>query len=758
MSQLSKESARTSMLPKPRQHSRAVLKKPATSARLPAPALNVVAPAQPVNKASRSRLPHPTASRRAPQSIFDATSSPQSAPTVHARAGSDGASRTPWTSPADAPPAKTALVRASSESGHSPVSLPLHTRAPHPARVFESNVRVVSRRPFGPAIRTPVRADAAYPTPPSSVETRTDGKVEEGKEFKLLEATASIGDLDTQPNASTHLPYSFPASPAAAVVSRSRPKAATPSSSQLKENRPTLSIALPRDLIRPTKGDAARQPNFPRPLVIRKPISSCLHILHFGDVYIPTEVKALMDEVDRFAAEWTFMFDDILCPEEDPGSKRSEAAEYHCADEGVPVATTTLGTIEGADNKLEDSDSLPSSPLRTDFSTANADSACHNASHTPSRKLSAASSTTRTTAIDSDDEGSDAEATCFALSISKLTSALQTTVIIRPNVCETSPGPLRTPPKTLAPSTPTSAPYLSLLPETSPGPLRTPPKMLAPSTPTSAPYLSLLPEAAGGDPQRRIAQPHVIESWLTVHLERFSNALSPPTPSPLRAARASPHRSSPLAQKCYTAGTSPGSLSSASATLRSEDSPQQPASPRPTNDTVLDVSQKQLPSSFPINTSQPTISFPMPLVDANPLRRSSSLRTGLGLKSLFRRADVLQASPSTSSLLAPGTAEERARRRRAESLKGMISEPRVVSLGRLRGLGMSIGSVSVSDVRAAGSGEGKKDGRKGGRSSLNNLFGRSADAQGEEYEMTTGTGAKVRRAASARNLLRKKTR
>ncbi|KAI0067146.1 hypothetical protein BV25DRAFT_1967651 [Artomyces pyxidatus] len=184
--------------------------------------------------------------------------------------------------------------------------------------------------------------------------------------------------------------------------------------------------------------------------------------------------------------------------------------------------------------------------------------------------------------------------------------------------------------------------------------------------------------------------------------------------------------------------------------------PPQMLSPWPVSDTTL-VSphlsgSMQQTAKF---SAEPPASF------AAPLMRSSSLRAGLGIKSLFRRTE--RFSMSTSNPLpivtSPMGPEEVARRKRAQSLKSMIGEPIPIGLG-VEGIGLGVSIASVGDLTMIG----RRESRKAGRRSFGlSVFGRANDSIKEEVEEGEGENTpprfeKLSRVGSSRNLLRKKTK
>ncbi|KAI0061256.1 hypothetical protein BV25DRAFT_1916941 [Artomyces pyxidatus] len=295
--------------------------------------------------------------------------------------------------------------------------------------------------------------------------------------------------------------------------------------------------------------------------------------------------------------------------------------------------------------------------------------------------------------------------------------------------------------------------------------------LAVPAAPISTP-----PKSVNG-----ITTPYLSSPLAHVTLQ---NATVPPSSSQ-RAPTATPHVSSPLAQASFTAELAPAeedyaimrmapltsvsynSMPYAQGVPRaSEPSPepvrprQRPPppmlSPRPVSDTTL-VSPR-LSGSM-----QQTAKFSAvpPASAAAPLMRSSSLRTGLGIKSLFRRTERFSTSTSNplSIAMSPMGPEEVARRKRAESLKSMIGEPIPIGLG-VEGIGLGVSIASVGDLTMSG----RRESRKAGRGSFGlSVFGRANDSIEEETEEDEGENMppgfkKLSRVGSSRNLLRKKTK
>ncbi|THH08243.1 hypothetical protein EW146_g9053, partial [Bondarzewia mesenterica] len=182
--------------------------------------------------------------------------------------------------------------------------------------------------------------------------------------------------------------------------------------------------------------------------------------------------------------------------------------------------------------------------------------------------------------------------------------------------------------------------------------------------------------------------------------------------------------------------------------------------PRRANTVVHDSSSMALPSSTPTRPSASTRSAPaatlpdsmaVPLPSPRMLERSASMR---GLKALFRRKDSRLFSVPEGDIRSVDDDAER--RRRAESLKGMISAPRVVSMGGvepsehgsgLRTLGLDMG-IAIGDRATTRARYTKGRGSLGVFASIELEEERAAQSDGEGMR-------RLRTISSARDLLRR---
>ncbi|KAI0057937.1 hypothetical protein BV25DRAFT_1841365 [Artomyces pyxidatus] len=210
------------------------------------------------------------------------------------------------------------------------------------------------------------------------------------------------------------------------------------------------------------------------------------------------------------------------------------------------------------------------------------------------------------------------------------------------------------------------------------------------SLPVPAAPISTPPKCVNG-----ITSPYLSSPLAHVTLQ---NATVPPSSSQRAPLTYVSYNSMPYAQGASRASVPPPEP----VRPRQRPSPQM-LSPRPVSDTTL-VSPR-LSGSM-----QQTAKFSAapPACSTAPLMRSSSLRAGLGIKSLFHRTERFSTSTSNplSIAMSPMGPEEVARRKRTELLKCMIGGPIPIGLG-VEGIGLGVSIASVGDLTMIGSGRGR---------------------------------------------------
>ncbi|KAH9970266.1 hypothetical protein BJV74DRAFT_262748 [Russula compacta] len=188
------------------------------------------------------------------------------------------------------------------------------------------------------------RADTQYPTSPASTEAKHERS--KGQEGRTISAQPQ--DPETRDPAAAAAPARHPSRrPASTALTLSRAENGSPgdagegggppaltrkksaftSSVSGKENRrpptrtrvpapppPAASVTAPRSIRRPVAAQPSRasfRETSPRPLVIRKKPAHARAVGAGAPVVVPAGIKALMGDIDRFANEWTEMFDDV---------------------------------------------------------------------------------------------------------------------------------------------------------------------------------------------------------------------------------------------------------------------------------------------------------------------------------------------------------------------------------------------------------------------------------------------------------------
>ncbi|KAI0314064.1 hypothetical protein OF83DRAFT_1085911 [Amylostereum chailletii] len=309
------------------------------------------------------------------------------------------------------------------------------------------------------------------------------------------------------------------------------------------------------------------------------------------------------------------------------------------------------------------------------------------------------------------------------------------------------------PPRVPLPPVPQTPSYLSLLPEINLSPILVPPPLELLEAPRASEKSSIVS-------RRETAMFYAVTTPVVS---------SPLAQTPFTARTPSDQASTPMrtpsgrSMVTFTSQTPPRNRAESTArsaplppTPRSHQRPpeSQPmaSSPRPTSHTIVD--SPSTGSRMSVGSVHSTTPSSLGTGNAK-LGRSSSL---MGFRSLFKRTSAAELGASASGGLLGG---ERARRKRAESLKGRISEPRVVSLGTLgvqfgegarkrEGLGLGVGvGVEMAVVEEG------QDLESEGESGEGIGGGAEIVARGSGGRSLREQEGKTRRNA---NLLRKKTR
>ncbi|KAF8266704.1 hypothetical protein EI94DRAFT_1732495 [Lactarius quietus] len=203
-------------------------------------------------------------------------------------------------------------------------------------------------------------AEASYPTPPASVETKTErfngqdgrAKIESGSQpqststrgpppparnpSRCRESTAltsfSRTENSTPVDAASH-PIAHKKLSMTSSVSGKENRRPPPRTRVLVPAAPAV-VVPPRSIQRTAVTHIPCSEASPRPLVIKKKPQQPLEASPAGQdlqaksaaesVVAPAGIKALIGDLDSFAKEWTGMFDELYAKSENPGSSQAD--------------------------------------------------------------------------------------------------------------------------------------------------------------------------------------------------------------------------------------------------------------------------------------------------------------------------------------------------------------------------------------------------------------------------------------------------